>query len=441
MNRTLTVLAAALAALTLVILGCDGGGTSAPKARLTFWHIQTNTATRQVVEEAVGAYEDQSGGVLVQTSVFENDPYKQKLSQAMASGEMPDVFHTWGGGGLAEFVREGKAADITALAAADNITQRILPAALRFCTVDGKHYAVPMDVSAAVMWYNRDLFAKHGVAVPETWEGLLAACDKLRKAGVTPIALGNKDAWPGAFYFVYLAARIGGTQPFDDAASRAPGPGAPGFAGPSFVEAGRRLQELVRAGAFNPGIDVMAYKDARGLFFREQAAMILMGTWFLADAKAAAPQMLDKIDCFPFPAVTAGEAGGLGVVVGGVNSAYAVSSACLQPARAVKLLGTLTSDVVEARWGATGRIPALRQDLLSGMIPPASQKAAGILFSAPAVQLYYDQALPRQLAEQHKRTTQSLISLTTTPEEAAQAMEATAAETLRSGAPRETAGK
>jgi len=161
------------------------------------------------------------------------------------SDETPARGTPIGGGVLREYVDRERVADLTSFIRADNLAARLNPAALKFATFDGKTYAVPMDVSVVLMWYNRDLFAEHGVDVPKTFEDLKSVCVKLRTAGVTPIALGNQGKWPGAFYFVYLSARIGGTAPFVDAAARQRG-GT--FEHPSFIQAGHRLQELVRVG-------------------------------------------------------------------------------------------------------------------------------------------------------------------------------------------------
>jgi len=406
----------------------------APAKRITFWHIQTSSVTRKVTEDAVGRYEGNHEDVAVRTTACKNDLYKQKLSQAMASANVPDVFHTWGGGMLASFVDDRQVTDLTSAVEAAGLTKRILPAALEFGKVRGKIYAVPMDVSVVVMWYNRKLFEKHHVTVPTTFEELKSACEKLRNAGITPIALGNKDKWPGAFYFIYLATRLGGTQPFKDAAGRAPG-GT--FEHPSFIEAGRKLQELTRAEVFNKGASVLTYDDARGLFINEKAAMMLMGTWFLADLRSDAPELLDKVDCFAFPVVRGGT-GKPNVIVGGINAAYAISSRCLNKEEAFGLLEELVSDTTAKQWGETGRIPALNATVISPLLEKHTLKAALLLFGAPEIQLYYDQYLPPALAELHKTTTQSLIAGTTTPTAAARDMETLARETAansKTGAP------
>lgn len=437
MRRFAWALLAGLLACGFPVLGgCRDRGAepvsvAVPQKRIAFWHIQTSSATRQVVEDAVGRFEGEHKDVAVVTAAFKNDPFKQKLSQATASGKAPDVFHTWGGGVLKSFVSKKQVTDLTSAVEADNLTRRILPAALEFGTIDGKIYAVPTDVAVVVMWYNREMFRKHGVRVPQTFEELTSACVKLRRAGVVPIALGNKDKWPGAFYFIYLATRIGGAKPFADAAGRTPG-GT--FEHPAFVAAGRKLQQLVGLRAFNQGVNVLAYDEARELFVNEKAAMMLMGTWILADLKSDAPQLLDKLGCFAFPAVTGGR-GKPDVIVGGINAAYAVSSRCRFPQDAFGLLKELVSDTTATKWAKTGRIPALRAEVASGMLEEHTLKAARLLYGASEIQLYYDQYLPPKLGELHKSTTQSLIAGTMTPEAAAGRMEALAAKiAARSGA-------
>jgi len=430
------VLVVCITGVLLASEGCESrrGGTPSGRKRITLWHIHVTNPTRKVIEDAVGRFEGTHPDVAVQTEPTKNDDYKLKLSQAMASGTVPDVFFTWGGGVLKSFVDEHQVADLTRAIESDNVTRRILPAALQFGTVRGKTYAVPMDVAPVVMWYNREMFEKHGIQVPRTFEELKSACAELRKAGVTPIALGNKEKWPGAFYFVYLATRIGGTQPFRDAASRAPD-GT--FEDPCFIEAGRLLQELVKLKAFNEGANALTYDDARKLFAGEKAAMTLMGTWILSDirsdlqdARGEAGRFLDKVDCFAFPAVTGGH-GEPATVVGGINAAYAISSRCPYPKEAFELLKELISDGTAMKWAQTGRIPALKREAVAGLLDAHTLRAAELLFDAPEIQLYYDQYLPPELGELHKSTTQSLLAGTQTAEEAARTMEKLASELAR----------
>ena len=98
---------------------------------------------------------------------------------------------------------------------------------------------MPLDLSVVPLWYNRDLLASKGIEPPRTFAELLGACAKLKEAGVTPLSLGNRNVWPGAFYFIYLAAREGGADLFLNAAA---GKAGASFDDAAFVAAGSDLK-------------------------------------------------------------------------------------------------------------------------------------------------------------------------------------------------------
>jgi len=59
---------------------------------------------------------------------------------------------------------------------------------------NGTFYAVPVNIHRAnVIWYNTSVLQKNGVEVPTTWDAFFDAADKLKAAGITPLALGNAD--------------------------------------------------------------------------------------------------------------------------------------------------------------------------------------------------------------------------------------------------------
>jgi raffinose/stachyose/melibiose transport system substrate-binding protein len=410
-------LATVLCGLAL-LAGCgDDPQTGKKVDSIDFWHIQTKDPMKSVVAAAASRAELQY--LKVKVTPIENDAFKNKLRLAMPAGNPPDVFHTWGGGMLAADARTGKVMDISKLLEKEQL-DRFSPAALDFCRTDGKLYAVPADLAAVVFWYNKETFASHAVAPPKTWKEMLAVCAKLKTAGVTPIALGNSDSWPGAFFLSYFALRLGGKQPFADAAARKPGGS---FQHQSFLKAGAMVRDLAKSGHLSGGFNGRNYTQMRGEFFSGKAAMILMGPWILGNARKEAPKgFVAKMACFAFPAVEGGR-GDASLVLGGVNAAYAVSARCAQPIVAGRLLKELVSDETARAWAKTGRIPALRSKLVAPLLPPETRGVAEILGAASAIQLYYDQALSPELAQLHKSTTQGLFAGTKTPEKAARLME------------------
>ncbi|RKY21000.1 MAG: hypothetical protein DRP90_02765 [Planctomycetota bacterium] len=394
--------------------------TAPSETVLTFWHIQNYSPTREVIDAAVKRFLASHSGVEVKVTAMRNDDYKTKLELAFRAGDPPDVFHTWGGGMLADKARAGLLLPLDPLFARPGFRDRILPAALPFCFSDGKSWCVPADLSVVLFFYDRETFAKAGVEPPATFDELLAACRRLREKGVEPIALGNMDRWPGCFYYVYGVVRNGGREAVRKAAALEKG----AFLSPAFVKAGEMIRGMVKAGCFNRGFQGMKTDASRRLLFTGKAAMTLMGTWFIAHAATESPAGLERYGCFPFPALGA-PGGDDSAVVGGLNCAYALSASCKHPDLAMDLLDCLTDARFASDWAATGRIPAVKGAPPSSF-NPLTRRAFEILSRASFIQMYFDQLFGPRLAEVHKDTCQALFSLSMDPRAVAEKLEETA---------------
>ncbi|MFO7898107.1 MAG: extracellular solute-binding protein [Planctomycetota bacterium] len=381
------------------------GGASVSQAgeppTLHLMHMQAAPSAKQAVQEAVDRFTAETG-VAVRVEAHKNDPYKQKIATVLGSDEAPDVFHSWGGGILARYVGEGAVEPLPDDFPVDGIS----PAVLDFCTVNEKLYAVPTDVSLVVFWYQKSIFDEHGLDEPETFDDLLGLCRTLRSKGVTPIALGNLQQWPGAFYFDYLMIRLGGAEEYLRKTNRAGEPVQTRAA----LTAAERIRALVESGALIEGFNGLKYDDARSAFFRKDAAMTLMGTWLLSYALSEQEKGDSEVDVagfgiFPFPAV--GKTDESGALLGGTNAAYAVSANSDHKALAFDLVRYLTDSRAAEGWAKAGRIPARKVDVPGGAGVRA--RTTALLAEAPSLQLYFDQALSPQAAEQHKAFTQSLF--------------------------------
>ena len=169
------------------------------------------------------AYMAAHPNVTIEITVLENEAFKTKLTTVMQSGEVPDIFQSWGGGTLKEQIDAGLLKDITADLDADGGAWRdtFAPGALAVFASDGKNYGVPWDMGMVGWWYNKDLFEQAGiVSTPATWTEFLDDVQKLKDAGITPISLGEGDTWTGMHIWSYLATRIGGEAAFTAAADR-----------------------------------------------------------------------------------------------------------------------------------------------------------------------------------------------------------------------------
>ena len=82
-------------------------------------------------------------------------------------------------------------------------------------TFNDNVYAMPDGNNVEVVYYNKDVFASAGITdVPTTFDALLDDVKKLKAAGVTPIAIGEKDTWTGSFLFMNILLRTNGGPGF-----------------------------------------------------------------------------------------------------------------------------------------------------------------------------------------------------------------------------------
>ena len=157
----------------------DGGGTS--KA---FWN-------------AVEKFQAANPDVEIDFQFTDSDNYQEKLTALMAGDELPDVWLTKGDM-LPTF------ADAGSIQAADQYIKEdaewadsYVEGAFTDTTYDDTAWGVPFQMQAnCIGVYNQAIFEECGIdGWPETWTELLEDCAKIKEAGYTPIAMGNKDQW------------------------------------------------------------------------------------------------------------------------------------------------------------------------------------------------------------------------------------------------------
>ena len=412
---------AAMVVSTLGFTALGKATTAVKKTKLVFWHIQTTEPMPSIINDSMKRFMSANPQYDVQVVAMQNDAYKTKLVTAMASNTMPDIFVTWTGGPMYEYINSNKVADITSYMNKGNYKNRFMDAAISQATYKNKIWAVPVEnVSVAMFFYNKDLFAKYNLKVPKTVKELEAVCDKLKANGIIPFSLANKTKWTGSMYYMYLVDRIGGSSAFANAVSR-----KGSFNDPAFTKAGQTIQDWVKKGYFNEGFNGTDEDSgqSRTLLYTGKAAMTLMGSWFLSTVAGENKDFLSKVGSFAFPGYDGGK-GSPKAVVGTVgDNFYSISKSCKDVAGAFKALTYLIDDKAVAKRRAAGKIPPVKTVKVSD---PLLQEVLNSVKKAPSVQLWYDQYLPPVLGDLHKDTSQALFGLSKTPEQVNSEMEAAA---------------
>ncbi|MGY2050322.1 extracellular solute-binding protein [Methylobacterium sp. JK268] len=391
---------------------------------ITSWDLQTRPLAVKAIRNAADRFEKAHPGYRVEDTHVLNEAYKTKLKIALGAKDPPCLFTTWGGGPLREYVKAGQVVDLTpALERDPAFRDRFLPNSFAATTHEGRVYGIPAENTAlAVIFYNKALFAEHGITPPRTFDDMMAVIETLKAKGIAPFALANKSKWPGLMFYGYLVDRIGGPEVFARAVQRREGGS---FTDPAFVRAGAVLQDLVRAGAFQKGFNGLDWDigGARRLLYSGKAAMELMGNWEASNIAGENPAFAKSLGSFPFPAVPGGK-GDPGNLLGTLGDNFvSVTTACPEREAAIALAKTLTDDA-----SAADRLADRRAMPLKGLKidDPLLAEMMDLAAKAPSLQLWWDQEMPPSLGEKVKDIVQALLGLSITPEDAARQLEAAA---------------
>ncbi|MEV5439759.1 extracellular solute-binding protein [Streptomyces sp. NPDC052682] len=415
--------ASAAAGLSMTALsGCggDSDGGSSGTTTIEWWNISTTEPAKTVWAALARKFEAQNPKVKIKIVQLENDAYKSKMTALTASGKLPDIFHTWGGGVLRQQVDAGLVEDLTDRT--KDFAEGLLPVAKQPYLVEKQVYGIPFDIGMIGFWYNKALFKKAGIsAPPTTWSGFLDAVRKLKSAGITPLALAGKEKWPGMYYWAYLAMRTAGAGALQKAYD------AKDFTDAAFVEAGRHLKELVALQPFQKGFLGAAYSTPTGqaaTVGNGKAAMELMGQWAPVVQADAGKGLGKDLGFFPFPAVEGGK-GALTEVFGG-GGGHALRRGAPQAAvDFLKFFASATTDTeLVKKTGVLPVVPAAE----SALTDPNLKAVQAQLKAATGFQLYLDQAYAPAVGQEVNDSVAALIAGSKSPEQVTESITKTAKE-------------
>ncbi len=400
-----------------------------PNAKVTiqWWHITTAKNGRDYFQTVANNYMKDHPDVNIEITVLENEAFKSKLATAMQSGQPPDIFQSWGGGALAQYADAGLVKDITSDLQTDGWGDSFQSGPLSLYKVGDKNFGVPWEAGMVGFWYNKALFTKAGIdSPPATWSAFLDDVKKLKDANVTPIALGEGDKWPGAFYWEYLAIRIGGKDAFDKAYSR-----TGSFADPAFIQAGQDLKGLVDLQPFQTGFLGADYPSHQALMANGQAAMELMGQWAPGADRAVSTDVdtyNKNLGFFGFPGVDGGQGDPSDVLGGADGFAFGVNA----PPEAVDFARYFTNlENQKGMAAANVAVLPVVKGAETEVTDPMLQQVLETVGNAKYYQLYYDQYMPPAVGGTVNDATQALFAGQMTPDQTAQAIDASAASELK----------
>ncbi|MDJ0379949.1 sugar ABC transporter substrate-binding protein [Streptomyces sp. G-G2] len=178
-------LTASVASLALLSTACGGqqregaaaepAGSADQPVTVTYWSSSAGA------QQTADAFNKTHKNVRVAFSAVPGGPDgAAKLANAVKGGNAPDVA-TMDYSSLPEFASGGNLEDLSGTSG--KLVAEKFPKAVRsLVSLGGKTWAVPFDITPLELFYRKDIFEKHGVAVPTTWEEYKQAAEKINQA-------------------------------------------------------------------------------------------------------------------------------------------------------------------------------------------------------------------------------------------------------------------
>jgi glucose/mannose transport system substrate-binding protein len=245
---------------------------AAPRAEVIHWW--TSGGESAAVKQVAQAYRN-AGGVWIDTAIAGGDQSRAVTINRIVGGNPPTAAQFNTSKQFLDVIEAGMLNNVDGVARAQNWDQMLPPPIIDVIKVDGHYYAVPLNIHMQTwFWYSKSAFRKAGITKePASMDEFFAALDKLKAAGIIPLAHGGQS-WQETVLFSAILANMGGRELYlkamrdrDQATLLSP-------AFRKVLLAFKRLKTYVDAGA--PGRN---WNDATALVISGKAGFQVMGDW------------------------------------------------------------------------------------------------------------------------------------------------------------------
>ncbi|MEY2893736.1 MAG: hypothetical protein RJA98_3644 [Pseudomonadota bacterium] len=206
------------------------------------------------------------------------------LKSRVVSGNAPAAAQIKGPS-IQEWAREGVLANMDSVAKANNWDALLPKAIADGLKYKGNYVAAPVNVHRVNwLWANPEAFKKAGAKVPTTWDEFFVAAEKLKAAGIIPVAHGGQN-WQDFTTFESVALGVGGAEFYKKALVQLDPASLKSPTMTKVLDTFKKVKTYTDKNA--PGRD---WNLATAMVIKGEAGMQLMGDWakgeFVAAGKA-----------------------------------------------------------------------------------------------------------------------------------------------------------
>lgn len=212
----------------------------------------------------------------------------------IVGGSPPAAMQIIPGKELDEFVANGYVRDISDLATAGGWKAAIPALFWDSITRDGKVYGVPIDLHGQTWsWWSIPALEKAGADVPKSWDDFFPTLDKLKAAGIIPVAV-SRDAWTIDSMWRFLMISKGGTDLFKKVYIDRDSEAMHSAAFKGVVETLFKMRDYS-----DPGASARSWNDSTALVINSTAGVQFMGDWAKGEFLNAGKKPLVDFACTP----------------------------------------------------------------------------------------------------------------------------------------------
>ena len=290
MKHNVPVLRGVVAALTLA--GALAAHADAPlTANVVHWW--TSGGESAAIKQFALAY-DQAGGQWVDNAIAGADQARSTAINRIVGGDPPTAAQFNTSKQFHDLIDQGLLSNVDAVAAKENWNAIFPESILTAIRVNGHYYAAPVDIHMQDwFFYSKPAFAKAGIkGEPQNFDELFADLNKLKAAGLIPLALGGQ-AWQEKITFDAIFADMDRDlymKVYRDRDVNAVK--SPAFR--NVLATFKRLHNYV-----DPGSPERNWNDATALVISGKAGVQIMGDWAKGEFSAAKQVAGKDFGCFP----------------------------------------------------------------------------------------------------------------------------------------------
>ncbi|TAH68302.1 MAG: extracellular solute-binding protein [Anaerolineaceae bacterium] len=245
--------------------------TEEKQVTLVVWGDTANQATQETTFTALNkAFEDKYPNIKLD---YQYSGSYEALNVAVQSDSLPDLF--WVQGNKTNKMKEmAEGGYLLNLDKYNFETSRFPDECIQYATESGSLYcSFPSFFDYALMYYNKDMFQKYNLSVPETWDDFVNILETLKSNGETPISFGGK----GEFDRYWLMGVMGPAL-YDNVLGQI-NDRVTDVDYSNMVKGFNYYREFAEKGYLGENIEATDGTGAQLAFMNGKAAMIVDGTW------------------------------------------------------------------------------------------------------------------------------------------------------------------